>query len=107
MSTGLRRISSSWRPWTGEQHGTDLDTFHEVFGFRPPAEPLLRHVFADDAAQPLTQFRSWDVPDALRVVDPDLLAAMKIRSIPDRDRGQKRVKDVADLHALLWHVRTY
>lgn len=85
----------------------DLDTFHDVFGFRPPAEPLLRHVFTDDAAQPLTQFRSWVVPANLRVVDPDLLAAMKVRSIPDRDRGQKRVKDVADLHALLWHVQAY
>lgn len=85
----------------------DLDRFHEVFGFRPPAEPLLRHVFADDAAQPLTEFRSWDVRDAVRIADADLLAAMKVRSIPDRDRGQKRVKDVADCHALLWHVRTY
>lgn len=85
----------------------DLDTFSEVFGFRPAAEPLLRHVFADDAAQPLTQFRSWDMPAELRVVDPDLLAAMKVRSIADRDRGQKRVKDVAGLHALLWHVRVY
>ncbi len=32
---------------------------------------------------------------------------MKIRSIPDRDRDQKRVKDVADLHALLWYVSEY
>ncbi|PSP66676.1 hypothetical protein BRC85_09385 [Halobacteriales archaeon QS_1_69_70] len=85
----------------------DLDTFHEVFGFRPPAEPLLAHVFTDDAAQPLTTFRSWDVPEEFGVVDADLLAAMKIRWIPDRDMDQKRVKDVADLHALLWYVREY
>lgn len=85
----------------------DLGTFHDVFGFRPPAEPLLRHVFTDGAAQPLTSFRSWDLPAAMGVVDPDLLAAMKIRSIPGRDRAQKRVKDVADLHALLWYVREY
>jgi hypothetical protein len=85
----------------------DLDTFHEVFGFRPPSEPLLAHVFTDDAAQPLTSFRSWDVPEEVGVVDADLLAAIKIRSIPDRDRDQKRVKDVADLHALLWYVREY
>lgn len=85
----------------------DLDTFHDVFGFRPPAEPLLTHVLTDDAAEPLTTFRSWNLPEEMRVVDPDLLAAMKIRSIPDRDRDQKRVKDVADLHALLWYVREY
>lgn len=86
---------------------TDLEIFHDVFGFRPPAEPLLQSVFAEDAATPLRQFRSWDVPEGVCVVDPAVLAAMKIRSIPDRDRGQKRVKDVADLHALLWYVRDY
>lgn len=85
----------------------DLDAFHEAFGFRPPSEPLLAHVFTDDAAEPLTSVRSWDLPEEMRIVDPDLLAAMKIRSIPDRDRDQKRVKDVADLHALLWYVREY
>jgi hypothetical protein len=85
----------------------DLEAFHDVFGFRPPAEPLLTPVFTDDAAQPLTTFRSWDVSEEVGVVDADLLAAMKIRSIPDREREQKRVKDVADLHALLWYVREY
>ena len=85
----------------------DLDAFQDVFGFRPPAEPLLEHVFTDDAADPLTTVREWDVPADVRIVDPDLLAAMKIRSIPDRDRDQKRVKDIADLHALLWYVRAY
>ena len=85
----------------------DLDAFQDVFGFRPPAEPLLAHVFTDDAADPLTTVREWDVPADVQIADPALLAAMKIRSIPDRDRDQKRVKDVADLHALLWYVRAY
>ena len=84
-----------------------LETFEEVFGFRPPAEPLLVHVFMDDAAQPLSSIRTWDVSNEISVVDDDLLAAMKIRSIPDRDREQKQVKDVADLHALLWYGREY
>lgn len=85
----------------------DLDAFHEAFGFRPPAELLLGDVFTDGAAEPLTSFRSWDLPEEMRIVDPDPLAAMKVRSIPDRNRDQKRVKDVADLHALLWYVREY
>lgn len=85
----------------------ELDTFHDVFGFRPPSDPLLGHVFTDGAAAPLTTARSWDLPEEMLIVNPDLLAAMKIRSIPDRDRNQKRVKDVADLHALLWYVRSY
>jgi len=35
------------------------------------------------------------------------LAAMKIRSLQDRDKSHKQVKDVADLHALLWYVKDY
>jgi hypothetical protein len=68
----------------------DLDTFQDVFGFRPPAEPLLKHVFKNDAAEPLTTIQSRDLPDELSIVDPDLLAAMKIRSIPERDRVQSQ-----------------
>lgn len=85
----------------------DLDTFHDVFGFRPPSEPLLQHAFEDDAAEPLSSYRAWDLPDTMRIADADLLAAMKIRSIPHRDKDQKRVKDLADLHALLWYVTDY
>ena len=32
---------------------------------------------------------------------------MKIRSLPQREKDQKRVKDLADLHALLWYVTDY
>lgn len=32
---------------------------------------------------------------------------MKIRSLPDRDKSHKRVKDVADLHALPWYTKPY
>lgn len=85
----------------------DLDRFHEVFGFRPPAEPLLRHAIEEGAAEPLTKYRSWDMPDTMLIADPDLLAAMKIRSIPHRDKFQKRVKDIADLHAILWYIAEY
>jgi hypothetical protein len=85
----------------------DLDTFHDVFGFHPPAEPMLRPAFEEDAAEPITQYRAWDLPDTMLIADPDLLAAMKIRSIPLRDKDQKRVKDIADLHALLWYVTEY
>ncbi len=47
----------------------ELATSHAVFGFRPPAEPLLTHVFTDGAAQPLTRFQSWDIPAEVQVVD--------------------------------------
>lgn len=28
---------------------------------------------------------------------------MKVRAFPDRDKSHKRLKDLADLHALLWY----
>lgn len=85
----------------------DLDVFRDVFGFKPPAEPLLKPVFEEDIGDPLSDYVSWPVPEGKKIVPPELLAAMKIRSLPDRDKSHKRVKDVADLHALLWYVKDY
>jgi len=83
---------------------TALDAFEAAFGFRPPAEPLLQQVFVGDRATPLTEHVSWTVPDDVMIADPAVVAAMKVRALPDRDKEQKRVKDLADLHALLWYV---
>lgn len=86
---------------------TELDTFRTVFGFKPPAEPLLDPVFERDEGRPLSEYVSWSPTEEKLIVSPELLAAMKIRSLPDRDKSHKRVKDVADLHALLWYVEDY
>lgn len=85
---------------------TELDAFESVFGFRPPAEPLLAGAF-DGRATPLRNHVSWDVPESTVLVDPELLAAMKVRSLPDRGKSHKQVKDVADLFALLWYAGSY
>jgi len=84
-----------------------LSGFESAFGFRPPSEPLLRHAFDGERVRSLAAVSDWDVPDAVSIAEPVLLAAMKIRSIPNRDKDQKRVKDIADLHALLWYVEEY
>lgn len=86
---------------------TELDGFRDVFGFKPPAEPLLTPVFEEDKGKQLSEYVSWSPPAEKLIVPPELLAAMKIRSFPDRDKSHKRVKDVADLHALLWYVKDY
>jgi len=86
---------------------TELARFREVFGFKPPAEPLLAPVFADDMGEPLSDYVSWSPASQKLIVRPALLAAMKVRSLPDRDKSHERVKDVADLHALLWYVNDY
>jgi hypothetical protein len=86
---------------------TELDSFEDAFGFRPPAEPLLRPVFTDDAGEPLDAYVDWNAPAQVRIAPVDLLGAMKIRSAPQRDKGHKLLKDLTDLHALLWYVTDY
>ncbi|KXB07016.1 hypothetical protein AKJ51_02255 [candidate division MSBL1 archaeon SCGC-AAA382A20] len=86
---------------------TELDLFEETFGFRLPAEPLLQEVFEGNLKKPLSDFVSWELPQDIYLPTPELLASMKVRSIPGRDKNYKRLKDVADLHALLWYVKDY
>lgn len=80
------------------------ENFEEAFGFRPPAEPLLQPVFEGEAGQPLDNHVEFDVSDEVLLADVPVLVAMKVRSTPDRDKNQKRVKDIADIHSLLWYV---
>jgi hypothetical protein len=81
----------------------ELDAFAEAFGFRPPADPLLHPVFADGEFQVLNEFVEWKAPTEVRLAPREILAAMKFRAFPERDKGHKRLKDLADLHALLWY----
>ena len=86
---------------------TELDEFEEAFGFRPPAEPLLDAVFTEDEYEPLDEFVEWDAPAAVRLVPRALLAAMKIRAFPERDKSHKRLKHLADLHTLVWYGSSF
>ncbi len=86
---------------------TELDVFRDMFGFKPPAEPLLAPVFEQGKGGQLAEYVEWSPSDDKLIVPPELLAAMKVRSFPDRDKSHKRVKDIADLHALLWYVTDY
>lgn len=82
----------------------ELDRFRDALGFTPVAEELLQHVFDGRGTEPLNEFVDWDAPDSIMIVSPGLLAGMKIRSIPDRTKDHKLVKDVLDLYALLWYI---
>ena len=68
---------------------TELEKFRDVFGFKPPAEPLLAPVFEEDKGGQLAEHVSWSPPAEKLIVSPELLAAMKIRSIPDRDKSRE------------------
>lgn len=84
-----------------------LDAFEEAFEFRPPAEPLLEPVFTDGTGERLGEHVEWEVSEEIQITAPATLAAMKIRAFPDRDKSHKRLKDLADLHALLWYAADY
>lgn len=84
-----------------------LDAFQDVFGFRPPAEPLLEPVFTEDVGEPLTDFVDWTAKTDAHIAPAVLLGAMKVRAAPQRDKSHKLLKDLLDLHALLWYVADY
>lgn len=87
-------------PDTGE-----LDAFRRLFGFEPPSETLLGQAFDNGKNDSLERYVDWDTSVFSTLCDAELLAAMKIRSIPGRDKEHKRVKDICDLHALLWYKK--
>jgi hypothetical protein len=63
-------------------------------GFMPIDEPLLQPVFAGQQKE-ITEFnRNVIVPT------PEIMVAMKIRSLKGRDKEHKRIKDLCDLTAL-------
>lgn len=84
----------------------DLDAFEDAFGFRPPDEPLLQHVFDGDGSDALSKYVSWNAESG-QIVKAPVLAAMKVRAFPERDKSHKQLKDIADLHTLLWYVSDY
>lgn len=72
--------------------------FYEVFKFNPVDEPLLEMVFRDKAnrmAEKLFGKSLW-------LPKPHILLATKLNSVISRDKEHKRLKDIADIFALLW-----
>ncbi|MCJ7422955.1 hypothetical protein MUP01_01625, partial [Candidatus Bathyarchaeota archaeon] len=70
----------------------------DLLGFVPIDEPLLSLLFQHEMYTITSIFgRKVLLPK------PELLLAMKLNSAPRRDKEHKRIKDVADIYALLWH----
>lgn len=72
--------------------------FKKVVGFNPIDEPLLRFVFEQEQYTEVKEFGK-----KLLLPTPELMVAMKINSLPNRDKEHKRIKDLCDLFALLWY----
>jgi hypothetical protein len=89
--------------------GIDFDTLYldpivthkrpdakEILGFNPVDEPLLAPVFHDASLRtPLPQLG----PNVFLPTAP-ILIATKLKSLPDRTKDDKAIKDLCDLHAL-------
>lgn len=71
--------------------------FRKEFGFQPIDEPLLKHVFEGRYANVTLFGRKVMLPTT------ELLIAMKIKSLPSRDKEHKKIKDICDIFALLWY----
>jgi hypothetical protein len=68
-----------------------------VLGFVPLDEPLLSLVFADRL---YTTTKLFGV--SVLLPEPHVLLAMKLNSVINREKEHKRIKDIADIYALLW-----
>lgn len=73
--------------------------FKKIFGFNPINEPLLKVVFEKKEYVIIKEFEK-----KLLLPNPELLLAMKINSLPCRDREHKRIKDICDIFALAWYT---
>ena len=74
------------------------ETFRETFGFTPIDEPLLTRAYDDKRFIDVM----WEGAP-LRIVDSIVLLCTKLRSMVSRTRDYKRIKDIADAYALIWH----
>jgi hypothetical protein len=68
-----------------------------IFGFIPIDEPLLSLVFADGICTATSLFGG-----RVLLPKPCVLLAMKLSSVVNRNKEHKRIKDIADIYALLW-----
>lgn len=81
----------------------DLITSHarndlrKIAGFQPFSEPLLAHVFEDQAHRMEMEVEGR----AVWVPAPHVLLGMKLISLPERTKDDKTVKDLCDLYALI------
>lgn len=73
----------------------------DLLGFVPIDEPLLSLVFQDKMYATTILFEK-----TVLLPKPHVLLAMKLNSAPKRDKENKRIKDIADIYALLWYSDT-
>jgi len=69
-----------------------------LLGFVPIDEPLLSLVFTERLNTTISLLGT-----NILLPKTHVLLAMKLNSVVNRDQEHKRIKDIADIYALLWH----
>ena len=81
------------------------DNVHEgaqkIVGFPLLDEPLLSYVFEDGKFVLMSEFGG-----KFKLPNPEILISTKLKSVTDRTKDDKRIKDVSDIYALMWHSKT-
>jgi len=72
--------------------------FHDIFKFNPIDEPLLEMVFTEKT----NRITDRSLGKNLWLPQTHVLLATKLNSVVKRDKEHKRLKDIADIFALLW-----
>jgi len=74
-------------------------SFRDVFGFLPIDEPLLTPVLKEKRCRKeLKEFNKL-----LWIPTPEILLATKVKSVLNRTKDEKLIKDVCDIYALSWY----
>jgi len=77
-------------------------SFRDVFGFSPVDEPLLTPVFTEKRyRKELKEFNTL-----LWIPTPEILLATKVKSVLNRTKDEKLIKDMCDIYALSWYSGT-
>lgn len=69
-----------------------------IYNFTPLDEPLLSLVYEQGLCR---KVEIYDIP--VLVPEPHVMLAMKLESVLKRQRDNKRIKDIADIFALMWY----
>lgn len=73
--------------------------FKKTFGLDPIDEPLLKHIFEEKRNRiELKEFEKM-----LWLPTPEILLATKIKSLPNRTKDNKKIKDLCDVYSLGWY----
>jgi len=69
----------------------------QIYGFNPIDEPILSYAFKENL---FTETKIFGIN--IRLPHTHLLLAMKLNSVKNRNKEEKRIKDIIDIYALIW-----